>query len=64
MVGIPGKAIRTDTEKRKQPDLDHSDLPDIVTEQLRYVYARLNALEKHTGSEKPPPDYPELEYYI
>jgi serine O-acetyltransferase len=64
VVGIPGKAIRPDRQKRKQPDLDHGDLPDIVTEQLRYVYARLNALEEQAGVEKPPPDYPDLEYYI
>ncbi len=64
VVGVPGKAIRPGLEKRTQPDLEHGDLPDIITEQLRYVYVRLNALEEQAGIEKPASDFPDLEYYI
>lgn len=65
VVGIPGKAIRSvDGQHRQHPDLDHSDLPDIVAEQLRYIYSRLSTLEEKGGIEKPKPEYPDLEYYI
>lgn len=48
VVGVPGEIVMRDRQGLvKQPDLNHTSLPDVIGDSLISVMARVEALEKH-----------------
>ena len=64
VVGIPGKAVIPGATPRHHPDLDHSNLPDVISEQLRILHDRLQELEEHAGMNDGGEHVANIEYHI
>lgn len=64
VVGIPGRAVVRRNGGLHIPDLDHSNLPDVISEQLRILHDRLDALEEQTGVNDPQEHASTIEYHI
>jgi len=46
VVGVPGHIVHKEQPTRKQPDLNHNKLPDVVEQTLTDLLARVEKLEK------------------
>jgi hypothetical protein len=48
---VPGQVIKKeDEEEEHKPDLDHGELPDMVSEALKSLTARMDRLEERLNS--------------
>lgn len=56
VVGVPGQVIkRGDSDiKSKTPDLEHGELPDMISSKLSSLVSRVDALEERVEQDKPP----------
>jgi len=54
VVGVPGEIVVRQKSKSKAPDLEHSQLPDVVHETLVSLMDRMAELEKRADGGAPP----------
>ncbi len=54
VVGVPGEVVVRQPPKSAAPDLEHSQLPDVVHETLVSLMERVASLEKRDDGAKPP----------
>lgn len=64
VVGIPGKPVTRREHQPDTPDLQHGNLPDVISEKIESILARLERVETRTDRKLPVHEAAVLEYHI
>lgn len=60
VVGVPGKVMHKEKPRRHVPDLNHDNLPDVISESLLEIRTRIAALEKRMEEKEAAGKIPEV----
>lgn len=60
VVGVPGKVMHKEKPRRYVPDLNHDNLPDVISESLLEMRTRIAALEKRMEEKETAGKIPEV----
>lgn len=60
VVGVPGKVMHKEKPRRHVPDLNHDNLPDVISESLLEMRTRIAALEKRMEEKETAGKIPEV----